>query len=102
MNQQLRALKDDLESADADVVVRALHAMCPCGGSPAAYERLMPIVQDLKKDPRPEVRAVAIHVELDALQHLAIADERANGWVRNRAGGNPRHREARRERQRYG
>jgi len=76
--------------------------MCPCSGSSAQYEELMPLVHELGKDPRPAVRAVALHLELDAFQRLALEDEVANGFVRNRPGGNPRRGETRRSRQRYG
>jgi hypothetical protein len=39
---------------------------------------------------------------VDALQVLAKEDELANGWVRNRPGGNGRRGEARRAQVRYG
>jgi hypothetical protein len=48
------------------------------------------------------VRAVAIHLEIDALEQLAIADERANGFRRNRPGGNGRRRESRKAEVRHG
>ena len=73
----------DLESDDERLVIRALHRSCPCSGSSALYEEFMPILARFKHDHRLEVRKVAIHLEVDALQRLAIEDERAAGWARN-------------------
>lgn len=94
----LRDLNSDVEA----VVVSALHSACPCSGSSRQYERFMAILGRFKHDPRPRVRAVALHLEQDALEALAKDDERANGWVRNRPGGNGKRREARRAKVRYG
>ena len=85
-----------LRSNDERQVVSALHAACPCTGSSETYEADMAILQRFKKDPRPEVRKVALHLEVDALEELAKQDERACGWVRNRPGGNGRRGEAHR------
>ena len=41
----------------------------------------------LKKDKRPAVRAVALHLDVDALGELKQEDERAAGFERNPAGG---------------
>ena len=92
----------DLQSGDSLRQVRALHAACPCSGSSLLYEQYMPLLHELKKDPRPEVRRVAIHLDEDALEVAVVADERANGFVRNRPGGWGRRREPRRKAVRYG
>ena len=42
------------------------------------------------------MRQVALHLEVDALDELRKADERANGYVRNRPGGAGRRGELRR------
>ena len=92
---------EDLESSDPARVVSALHRACPCSGSAELYERYMPILERFKKDPRPEVRQVALHLEVDALEQLVRADERAGGFERNR-GGRRNGRELRRADLRYG
>src|SRR5438552_1804594 len=86
----------DLASGDEATVIRALHQACPCTGSPLLYERYKHQLHALKKDPRPEVRKVALHLEVDALDQLRVHDEQANGFFRNRAGGWGRERELRR------
>jgi hypothetical protein len=79
-----------LESDDESVVISALHEACPCSGSFQLYEEFMPILNRFKKDTRPAVRAVALHLEVDALGRLNLHDEQAAGWVRNRPGGQRR------------
>ena len=78
----------DLESDDEDTVVSALHAACPCSGSAERYEAFMPVLHRFKRDTRPKVRAVAIHLEVDAMQELAKRDEESVGYQRNKPGGN--------------
>lgn len=84
--------RSDLQSPDEATVVSALHAACPCEGDRARdrYEEFMHLVSTFKKDRRPKVRAVALHLERDALEELAKEDERSVGWTRNRPGGNSR------------
>lgn len=65
------------------------------------YEQHKHVLHALKADPRPAVRAVAIHLEKDALDLMAEEDEKANGFVRNAPGGSGR-RETRRAAQRQG
>lgn len=77
----------DLGSGDPVRQIRALHAACPCSGSSELYERYMPQLHELRKDPRPKVRRIALHLDEDALEVLAVADERASGFHRNRPGG---------------
>ena len=92
----------DLASDDEAVVISALHEACVCTGSAELYEGFLPLLQRFKKDPRPAVRRVAIHLERDSLESLVRDDERANGFVRNQAGGNGRHGELRRAPRRQG
>ena len=84
-----------VESDDEAVVIRALHEACPCSGSAELYEEFMPLLQRFKKDKRAAVRAVALHLERDAMGQLKIQDEEANGFRRNRPGGNGRKGEPR-------
>lgn len=91
-----QAWLDDLESDDEALVKRALHAACPCSGSSELYEQYMVILHRFKKDPRPAVRKVAIHLEVDAMERLSMEDEWASGFVRNRPGGGGRRGEVRR------
>lgn len=86
----------DVASDDEAVVVRALHQACPCSGSAVLYERYTAKLHELKKDPRPAVRQVALHLEEDALDQLKIQDEKANGYRRNRPGGAGRRGEIKR------
>jgi len=79
---------DDLESDDEATVISALHAACPCSGSAERYEAFMPVLHRFKKDAREKVRAVAIHLEVDAMERLARLDEEAVGYRRNKPGGN--------------
>ena len=89
-----------LRSPDDDTRIRALHRLCPCGGSFAVYERYMDEVRRLRKDPSPRVRAVANHVHEDAghiemmLARLDLAEDRGTrfgdrtftgSWRRRRA-----------------
>lgn len=67
---------DDLESSDPAVVIAALHRACPCTGSAELYERFMPVLARFRKDPRPAVRDVALHLERDALDELQKQDGR--------------------------
>lgn len=80
--------KADLESEDEARVISALHRACPCTGSAELYEKFLPLLNRFKKDPRPEVRKVALHLEVDAFSRLMLDEEEAAGFVRNRAGGN--------------
>ena len=77
----------DLESEDEARVISALHEACPCSGSAELYEKFMPVLNRFKKDPRAEVRKVALHLEEDAFGRLIKDEEEAAGWVRNRPGG---------------
>ena len=73
-----------LRSADADIRVRALHTVCPCGAGFVLYERLRGEVKALQMDPDPRVREMALHVERDACEIEAVEEglDRAaeQGW----------------------
>jgi hypothetical protein len=101
-DDQRTALEYDLESSDEARVISALHRACPCSGSPDLYEAFIPLLHRFKKDTRPAVRAVALHLEVDALERLCRLDEEAAGFKRNKAGGHGRRRETRRSDIRYG
>lgn len=57
-----------LRSANADIRVKALHAVSPCGAGFVLYERLRGEVKRLQKDPDLRVRDMALHVERDACE----------------------------------
>ena len=80
--------KADLESEDEARVIAALHEACPCTGSAELYEKFLPVLNRFKKDPRPEVRKIALHLEEDAFGRLMKDEEEAAGFDRNRPGGN--------------
>ena len=92
----------ELHADDPQRRVRALHAACPCTGSSLRFERYMPLLHQMTRDPNAEVRRVALHLEKDALELLAVEDERANGFRRNRPGGWGKRREPRRASSRQG
>ncbi|MEY2469469.1 MAG: hypothetical protein QOF21_2167 [Actinomycetota bacterium] len=87
----------ELDSDDEATVISALHAACPCSGSSDRYERYLFILRRFEKDVRPAVRKTALHLQLDAFEELAKEDERADGFVRNRAGGNEHRHKTRHE-----
>lgn len=97
-------LLEALRSADVDTRIRALHRVCPCGGSFAVYERYMDEVRRLRKDPSPRVRKVAVHVEEDAghiemmLARLDVAEEHGVRFGDRTFTGNWRSRRAREHR----
>lgn len=93
--------KADLESDDESRVIAALHEACPCTGSAELYEKYMSLLNNFKKDARPAVRKVALHLEVDAFGQLREDEELGSGFVRNRPGGNGRRKESRRPHVRY-
>ena len=84
MDEREQRWLNDLASDDEATVVRALHRACPCSGSADLYMRYKHQLHALKKDARPEVRQVALHLEVDALDQLTVHDEQANGFFRGR------------------
>ena len=96
IDHQHEQLLADLASGEEAVVLKALHAACPCSGSDAFFAQNNAAIRALEKDARPHVRAVAKHVQVDALDQLRQEDERAGGFRRNRPGGSGRRGETRR------
>jgi hypothetical protein len=66
--QQIQQFMADYESDDPRVRARALRRSCPCHVSWEAYEQLRKPALRLRRDPNPEVRAIADHLEEDARQ----------------------------------
>lgn len=73
-----------LHSANEGDRVRALHRVCPCAAGFLVYERFRGEVRRLQKDPSPQVRAAALHVEQDAclIEELEAGLDQAaeQGW----------------------
>jgi hypothetical protein len=82
--------------------IKALHAACPCTGFTERYEAYQDTLYRLKKDPDPRVRATALHLDVDALEHMRVADEVANGYDANPPGGHGKQRQTRRAHVRQG
>lgn len=59
-------LLSDLQSSDETVRLNAARSLCPCRAGWEVFEQYMGIVAGMKKDPSPEVRAVALHLFQDA------------------------------------
>jgi hypothetical protein len=62
-----RFVEADLYSDDEDVRAKALRRLCPCHGSFQMYDRYLDMIRAMQKDPSRKVRAVALHLEEDAL-----------------------------------
>jgi hypothetical protein len=75
----IAAVLDGFRSPDAQARARALHAICPCAAGFQLYEQLRDEVRRLQKDPSPQVRAIALHVEQDAgrIEEIEAALDRA-------------------------
>jgi len=99
----LDLLLAQLRSPDEQVRVKALHRVCPCAAGFLIYERFRTEVKRLQKDPSPQVRAAALHVEQDAcgIEALESGLDRAaeQGWRYSDAGWTRAHR--RRQATRY-
>ena len=52
----------DLQSPDAEVRAKAVRSLCPCLVGATVFEQHLDVVDRLRKDPSPEVRADALHV----------------------------------------
>ena len=57
-----------LQSPDAAVRARATRSLCPCHAGWEIFEQRFDLVELLKKDASPEVRANALHVFEDATE----------------------------------
>jgi hypothetical protein len=62
------AVLAQFRSPSARARVRAQHCICPCSAGFQLYERFRSEVKRLQKDPDPDVRAAAVHVERDACE----------------------------------
>src|SRR5438093_10230075 len=56
----------DMQSPDEMTRVRAVREVCPCRIPWEQFDRLRKAAKPLQKDPSPEVRANALHIEQDA------------------------------------
>ena len=65
-------LLEQYKSPDGSVRARALRQSCPCHVSWEVYERVRKDALRLRKDPSPEVRAIANHLEEDARVLLSM------------------------------
>lgn len=64
------------------VRIRALHGVCPCEHGFTPYEKYLDEVKRLQKDNDPEVRAVALKVEEEALEFSEMCDLLDDGKLR--------------------
>jgi hypothetical protein len=53
---------------DPKVRARAVSSVCPCRMDRPVFERFLPEVRRLRKDPNPQVRAAAAHVLQESFQ----------------------------------
>jgi len=58
----------DLRSPDENIRGRAVRLLCPCHAGWTLFEQHIDLVNQLKKDPSPTVRAHALHVFQDAVE----------------------------------
>jgi hypothetical protein len=83
-----------LESPDDQVRLRALRQCCPCRSGYSVYEAFRPEVSRLRKDPHPEIRRLALHIEREACEieskvnRLELATEQGfsagdAGWLKD-------------------
>jgi hypothetical protein len=86
-----------LRSPAAQTRVKALHSICPCTAGFPLYERFRGAIKRLQKDPDPNVRAAALHVEHDAcdIETIEAGLDRADeqGWRYSDTGWVSRHRQ---------
>ncbi len=59
-------LRSDLDSPDDQLRLRALRQCCPCRSGYSVYETFRSDVRRLRKDPHPEIRKLALHIEQEA------------------------------------
>ena len=64
-DDDIRALIDAYASPDPAVRSRALRSSCPCHVPWDVYEQLRKPALKLRRDPDPDVRALALHLEED-------------------------------------
>jgi HEAT repeat protein len=61
-------IESGLSDADPKVRARAVSSVCPCRMERQVFERFLPDVRRLQKDPDARVRAAAAHVLGESLQ----------------------------------
>ncbi|HLV81063.1 MAG TPA: hypothetical protein VKT32_12315 [Chthonomonadaceae bacterium] len=64
----MNALRADLDSPDAATRARAVRSICPCRMGWQHFEEIIGLLERMKKDPDPMVRANALHVFQDAAE----------------------------------
>src|SRR5262245_1857237 len=64
----IAALLRDLQSSDEERRGKALRARCPCRSGWQLFQEQIDLVERLKKEPSPTVRAHALHVLEDAAE----------------------------------
>jgi hypothetical protein len=79
-DDDIRALIEGYRSLDPTVRARALEASCPCHVTWGVYEQLRKSALRLRRDPDPDVRARAIHLEADG-RELESMEAAARRWV---------------------
>ena len=65
-DEDIRALIESYGSSDPAVRAKALRSSCPCHVPWDVYERLRKPALRLRRDPDPDVSALALHLEEDA------------------------------------
>lgn len=87
-------VRSGLESPDDQVRLRALRQCCPCRSGYSVYEAFRSEVWRLRKDPHPEIRRLALHIEHEAcdieskVNRLELAAEHGfsagdAGWLKD-------------------
>src|ERR1041384_3306444 len=87
-------VRSGLESEDDQIRLRALRQCCPCRSGYSVYEAFRSDVLRLRKDPHPEIRRLALHIEQEAceieskIDRLELAAEQGfsagdAGWLKD-------------------
>jgi hypothetical protein len=87
-------VRSGLESSDDQVRLRVLRQCCPCRSGYSVYEAFRSEVWRLRKDPHPEIRKLALHIEQEAcaieskVNRLELGAEQGfsagdAGWLRD-------------------
>ncbi len=65
-DEDVNRILRQMQSPDAQARAAAVRSSCPCHVPWHVFDRLRKPAQRLRKDPSPEVRALALHLEEDA------------------------------------
>jgi hypothetical protein len=87
-------VRSGLESPDDQVRLGSLRQCCPCRSGYSVYEAFRSEVWRLRKDPHPEIRRLALHIEHEAgeieskVNRLELAAEQGfpagdAGWLKD-------------------